>query len=156
MYRDAYLVGLDEGTFVTNTYIHIYKDGSRPNVIANETLPWVVNVSVDYLAANTQMSLELGVEIAGCNARSQTKPLHPGINTIQVILNISEGAVERWWPAEFGRARAIHLVKIAKSWQATQHCMTQTFLSPSSQQRIQHPAFLSSHSPRKQTSGQLF
>jgi hypothetical protein len=102
IYRDLYLAGLDDGAYATNSHIYIYKAGQRLNVIANETNPWVVNISIDYLTANSGVKPSILAEIGGCNGNSTTLATAVGINIAELTFNISEGAVERWWPAEFG------------------------------------------------------
>ncbi|KAH8696012.1 glycoside hydrolase superfamily [Talaromyces proteolyticus] len=101
IYRDAYLVGLDDGVYVTNTFIDIFKVGQRPNTIPDQSASWVVNVSVDYLSANENTSIALDVDIADHKGHADDK-VNEGFSSITLSFNINEGAIERWWPASFG------------------------------------------------------
>ena len=103
IYRSAYLIGLDSGAYVTNTFVDIYKDGQHPNVIANQSAPWVVNVSVDYLAAMEGLQPAMTVSVAGQTVSvNNVTATVAGPNTAELLFNVTEGSVERWWPAEFG------------------------------------------------------
>ena len=96
-------MGLDDAVYVTNTFIDVYKAGQRPNIPPDQTMPWTVNISVDYLSGASGLQPILGAELAGHNATSKNGTMTiPGTNTVELAFNISDGSVNRWWPNEFG------------------------------------------------------
>ncbi|KAF2763537.1 glycoside hydrolase [Pseudovirgaria hyperparasitica] len=103
IYKQAYLVGLDDGIAITNTFIDIYKDNQRPNdIFFEENSPWTVNVSIDYLSAGCQESAILGIDIGGHNVSTPALKIRDGHGRVGTSLTIADGDVERWWPWEFG------------------------------------------------------
>ncbi|KAF9889309.1 hypothetical protein FE257_007418 [Aspergillus nanangensis] len=103
IYRDAYLVGLDDGAFVTNSFVDIYKPGQRPNTIPTQSDPWIVNVSIDYLTASVSDHSILAVDIDGHGSQRHNPVLGVGKNSATVEFEIPDSQVERWWPAAFGK-----------------------------------------------------
>lgn len=87
-----YLVGLDGGAYVTNTHVGIYNAGQRPNTVADQSAPWVVNVSVDYLAANLGLAYTLHVGLAGFNASLTTYKTTSGRSAAEMNFNM-----KGWW-----------------------------------------------------------
>ncbi|KAJ6443485.1 glycoside hydrolase family 2 protein [Purpureocillium lavendulum] len=102
IYRDAYLVGLDDGFYVTNTFIDIYKQDQRPNTIPAESNQWVVNASVDFLSAGTASGPGLRVDVAGFHGSTSKSTVKAGANSVSTSFQIPDAAVERWWPKTFG------------------------------------------------------
>ena len=103
IYRDAYLVGIDDGFAVANTFIDIYKVGQHPNTIPDQTAPWTVNVSLDYLSALECSEVTTKVSVASIEHEvTSASTGDSGLCTHEVSFNVSNDKVVRWWPCEFG------------------------------------------------------
>ncbi|KAJ5113629.1 glycoside hydrolase superfamily [Penicillium angulare] len=110
IYRDAYLVGLDDGIYITNTFIDIFKDGQRPNTIPEQTSPWNVNISMDYLSAGSFSDVTIKSKVAGyAHETTVNATPSPGHGTVNVMFNMSDSQVERWWPHELGNPKLYDL-----------------------------------------------
>ena len=105
IYREVYIVGLDPGFYVTNTFIDIYKPGQRSNTIPEQSNQRIVNASVDYISAGGGCGETLTIDIAGHSGSSKPTKTHAVPNSASVQMEIPDNAVDRWWPKAFGKSK---------------------------------------------------
>lgn len=106
IWRPAYIVTLppSAGVYVTNSMVDVYRQGQLNNLIPDQTKPWVLNVSVDYLG-----SIPPGSVMAITIVDSKKKPLatkklsSPDIasGTITEQFMVSD-TPDLWWPVGYG------------------------------------------------------
>jgi hypothetical protein len=112
IYGDVYLVGLDDGAFVTNSFVDIYKPGQRPNSIPKQSDPWIVNVRIDYLTASVGDHSILAVYIDGHGGQRHNQNLGADKNSTSIEIEIPDSEVDRQWPVAFGIQELDHIWNI--------------------------------------------
>lgn len=107
-WKPAYLVQFakDDGVYVLNTDIDIYREGQINHLPADQTKPWVVNASIDYLGTLPKgASLTINIKDAQ-NETSIGSGWLSGIttkgSTITGSTTVDANIPKLWWPTGLG------------------------------------------------------
>lgn len=106
-WRPIYAVELSnaEPIYVSNALVDIYRKGQRPNLVPDQSQPWIFNASLDFigdLPAGAKMHLAL--EDSGGKAVLDVPltDITASNMTVTGSTVIDSSKVQRWWPAGYG------------------------------------------------------
>ncbi|KAI2794568.1 Beta-mannosidase A [Penicillium oxalicum] len=108
-WRDAYLVQFtrNESIFVVNTDLDIYRQGQINYLTPNQSQPWVVNASIDFIGSlpkNPVMSIKLTeVETGETLHTEELGNVSTCGQTITASFTVSPDSPKLWWPLGLGR-----------------------------------------------------
>ncbi|KAF7968949.1 hypothetical protein HWV62_28789 [Athelia sp. TMB] len=101
IWQPAYVVQLASvgDIYVTNSMVDIYRQGQLNNIPPDQTQPWVVNASIDYIG-----TLPAGATLQASIAGLYSGPLTGVTVTDETITGsvILKGSPKLWWPAGYG------------------------------------------------------
>lgn len=105
-WQPAYCVQLDQTqVYVRNTLIDIYRRGQRNNKPPDQSQPWVVNASIDYLGTlpnGVSMRYTLRDTSNATVLSGSLSDVTAANGTIGGNANIPADAVDLWWPNGLG------------------------------------------------------
>ncbi|KAF4306315.1 Glycoside hydrolase family 2 immunoglobulin-like beta-sandwich [Botryosphaeria dothidea] len=105
-WQPAYVIELEsDGIYVRNTLVDIYRQGQLNNLPPDQSQPWVVNASVDFLGqipAGAGLAFQLR-DVDNKTVISGTlSNVTAGEGVIQGSTIIPSDAVKLWWPSGLG------------------------------------------------------
>jgi beta-mannosidase len=105
-WQPAYVVQLaDPGIYVHNSLFDIYREGQLPLLLPNQTAPWIVNASFDYVGPKPS-DAGLKYTLRDLNNRTVSSGVLENVNvtenTITGSVSLPDGSVELWWPSGLG------------------------------------------------------
>ncbi|KAJ5594999.1 uncharacterized protein N7459_001207 [Penicillium hispanicum] len=108
-WRDAYVVQFDsqDGVYILNTDLDIFRKGQINHIAPDQSQPWVVNASIDFIGSlpgKSAMSIEIKDVASGDILVS--KPLENvsvSGQTITGIITVDRDAPNLWWPNGLGK-----------------------------------------------------
>lgn len=105
-WQPAYCVQLEASAiFVRNTLIDIYRRGQLNNIPPDQTQPWVVNASLDFIGKSPRdasMSFELEDAAGQIVHSGDLQDVHDTDGAISGMALIPDAAVDLWWPNGLG------------------------------------------------------
>ncbi|KAJ6028005.1 hypothetical protein N7540_003581 [Penicillium herquei] len=113
-WRDAYLVQFEEqeSIYVLNTDLDIFRQGQINHEIPDQTKPWVVNASIDFLGSlpdKPSMHIVIKDAESGSTLKSAAlENVHTSGQTITGNINIDADAPNLWWPTGMGKQNLYH------------------------------------------------
>lgn len=108
-WQKAYLVQFDheDGIYVLNTDLDIFRQGQINHLVPDQSLPWVVNASIDFLGVlprNPSMAIEIkDVESGRTLKTALLEHVVKTENTITGCLTVDACAPKLWWPNGLGK-----------------------------------------------------
>ncbi|KZZ90328.1 beta-mannosidase [Ascosphaera apis ARSEF 7405] len=121
-WKPGYVVQFDatDGVYVLNTDIDIFREGQINHLPADQSKPWVVNASIDYLGIiEIGASLTLEIKESETSSPIVSAPLNH-INrknaTITGDISIDHNLPNLWWPSGLGEQNLYYItVKVVDS-----------------------------------------
>ncbi|KAF7979728.1 hypothetical protein HWV62_41090 [Athelia sp. TMB] len=105
IWQPAYVVQLaPPEIYVSNSMVDIYRQGQLNNLPPDQTQPWVMNVSIDYVGTLPANSRLVAV-IPGVQLNGQLSGVTVGNGTITgsaIIKSEGAGSPKLWWPVGYG------------------------------------------------------
>lgn len=108
-WKDAYLVQFSrkESIYVLNTDLDIFRKGQINHLAPNQSQPWVVNASIDFLGSlpdGTAMTIEIkDVESGKVLISAPAEGVSTNAQAISGSLVIDPDAPNLWWPNGLGK-----------------------------------------------------
>jgi beta-mannosidase len=99
--------------YVKNSLIDIYRQGQVNNLPPDQTMPWIVNISVDYLGSRPLVGSML-VEVLDANHHPFTNQSISDVNVTSTTIQASMEMLkppELWWPAGRGE-QPLYWIKV--------------------------------------------
>ena len=105
-WQPAYVVQLPSpGVYVHNSMFDIYREGQLPLLLPNQTAPWVINASLDYVG-NAPSSVGLSYTLKDSANQTVSSGTLSKINitdsTMTGSTTLPDGSVDLWWPSGLG------------------------------------------------------
>lgn len=110
----AYAVQLGNADiYPRNTLIDVYRMGQRNNLIPDQTQPWVVNASIDYIG-----TLPKGASLSYVlkDSNNNHTLMHGNLSNVTVAngaisgsTTLPNGAVDLWWPSGMGPQKLYYM-----------------------------------------------
>lgn len=113
-WRDAYLVQFEreESVYVLNTDLDIFRKGQINNIAPDQSQPWVVNASIDYLGSlpdKSSMIIEFtDAETGKTLNKGSLSNVSVSGQTITGNTMIDANAPKLWWPSGLGKQNLYH------------------------------------------------
>ena len=108
-WRDAYLIQFEhnESVYVLNTDLDIFRKGQINHLSPDQSQPWVVNASIDFLGSlPKQPSMTIEIKEAKSGKILTSRPLEhisTSGQTITGMITIDSDAPKLWWPNGLGK-----------------------------------------------------
>ncbi|KAJ5168626.1 Beta-mannosidase A [Penicillium canariense] len=125
-WRDAYLVQFknEESVYVLNTDLDIFRKGQINHLAPDQSQPWVVNASIDFLGSLPQkssMTIEIkDVESGKTLKTSSLEDVSISRQTITGCVTVDANTPNLWWPSGLGKQNLYNVtVSIQDSKQQT-------------------------------------
>lgn len=106
-WQPAFVVQLNRGQQVhpRNVLVDIYREGQRNNLIPDQSRPWVVNASIDYIgeqidSPSLNFVLRDAMNQTVADGALQNVSSVPG--TVTGLTTLASDAVDLWWPVGMG------------------------------------------------------
>lgn len=123
-WRPAQVVRLKHGQIhPRNVLVDVYRQGQRSNEIPDQSQPWIVNASIDYIgtplsgAHDPYMSFVLKDAANTTVLRGDLVNTTSTDGTITGTTRIPDDMVDKWWPAGMGR-QALYWLTVSVSDEA--------------------------------------
>lgn len=105
-WQPAYVVQLPSpGVYVHNSLFDIYREGQLPLLLPDQTAPWVINASLDYVGSapsNVGLSYTLKDSSNQTVSSGALKDLNITGTTMTGMTTLPDGSVDLWWPNGLG------------------------------------------------------
>lgn len=106
-WRPIYAVHLTkhEPIYVNNALVDIYRKGQQPNLVPDQSQPWVFNASLDFvgdLPAKSKMHLTLENSTGTAVLNADLTGISSSNMTVTGSMIIDPSKVKQWWPAGYG------------------------------------------------------
>ncbi|KAJ5669754.1 Beta-mannosidase A [Penicillium macrosclerotiorum] len=108
-WRDAYLVQFEqkESVYILNTDLDIFRKGQINHLLPDQTQPWIVNASIDFLGSlphNPSMTIEIkDVESGKILKSGKLENVSTSDQTITGSLEVDADGPSLWWPNGLGK-----------------------------------------------------
>ncbi|KAJ6160683.1 hypothetical protein N7470_004079 [Penicillium chermesinum] len=108
-WKDAYLVQFeqDEGVYVTNTDLDIFRKGQINHLAPDQSQPWVVNASIDFIGSlpdEASLSIDIKDLESGKTLKAAAlENVSASDGSITGSITIPARAAKLWWPTGMGK-----------------------------------------------------